>query len=252
MSDNLQLTTQSTMAMEKQMAGFKKNLKAFFTGLRGAGAQVIGYRVLIGHELNLAKEALPHGEFEAFVRETYALPDSTQQRWREFAALFLAEAAKLPTSPTVGLWAKKGKTAAKLIFEIAPKVLDGKGEVQFMRDMKMLSAPKPDGGFRPNAEKLEKWLAKHHEALKGKGYDELPTEVQEAFKVWYFEDQQRLTPEKRREIAKQYAEDLLANIEAATIGTELLSVEPQLRKELARAAGQLCSKIDLLNKGKIK
>jgi hypothetical protein len=67
----------------EEEAGFRKRIKTWFTMMRNAGAQMMGYRVMIGAELNQAKELLPHGEFTKWVESEFGLPERTQRDWRE-------------------------------------------------------------------------------------------------------------------------------------------------------------------------
>ena len=148
----------------------RKRIKTWFGMMRNAGAQMIGYRVLIGAELNHAAETMPHGTFEKWVEEEFGLGKSTQHYWRDFSKLFLEEVQKkaaLPEggkSPTVGLSddkskgglppllaspkAMKSKKGLKAILEIAPQIMDGKGMMQFCRELKLLREPTPAGGDR--------------------------------------------------------------------------------------------------------
>ena len=75
-------------------SGFRKRVKSWWALLCNSGAQMMGYRVIIGAELNAAAEAMPHGQFEKWVREEIGMPDSTQKDWRNFSRLFLGEMEK--------------------------------------------------------------------------------------------------------------------------------------------------------------
>ena len=143
MSDKLQLTTQSTGEMEKRLAELKKLLRVGFAQMRNAGAQMVGWRVIVGDYMNQAKAELPHGGFEDWVAVEFGMAKSTQHRWREFSTLFLAEVTKLK-SPALGhlgrlsVTGKGKKKAVEMILEIAPRILQDRGEVEFMRDCKLL------------------------------------------------------------------------------------------------------------------
>jgi hypothetical protein len=212
---SLQLTNPLPPDDAKQFTAWQKKLTTWFRLMRNSEAQKLGYRVLIGNILNQAKERLKHGQFEAWVEEQFGLAKPTQYRWRQFATLFLAEAEKLP-APTVGqkshveLLNKPKKQAVNLILEVAPKVMDGRGEIEFMRDCKFLRLPKPAGGFRPNAEMVQAWLKEHHPDFLGKLYDDLPADVQNAFKKQYRAPGP--TPEEVAELNRDFWRHIAAQI----------------------------------------
>lgn len=251
--------TESKSLATSETAAFKKQFSLFFKAMRSMVSQAIGYRVLCGKVMNEAKENLPHGEFEEWVEKNFNLPKSTQHRWREFSTLFLVEADALQKSHGVGLLADakglKKKPTIEAIMEIAPKVLEGKGEVQFMREMKALPALKPDGGFRPNAEMLAAWLAQHHPDLKGKGYDALPPEIQKAFRKQYrppLPSAEELAQIDRDEWQAQadWFDRNLSQKSHASFGPEHLSEIEHIQKTLSDANHALLAYIAKLKKAK--
>jgi hypothetical protein len=142
-------------ADEKKLAPHKKNLDLYFGGLNTCKAGLLGYAFLIGNELNVAKECLPHGQFETFVEQQYGLPSRTQLRWRDHADCIIEkwnerkelEKSTDGKSATVALLKSpldlagkkkfsKGEQAA--ILEIVPEVMERKGMVQFIEDCKMM------------------------------------------------------------------------------------------------------------------
>lgn len=187
MPDNLHLTVQGNAAVEKELAAKTKQFSTWYAKMRASAAQAIGYRVLCGHVLNEAKESLAHGEFEDYVEKQFGIPKSTQQCWREFSELFLAEMLKTDQKYNVVLLKKSTPRAVEMILELAPRIMDGKGMIEFMRDCKLLAKPKPAGGFRADAEVLAKWLKEFHSELPADtAFEALAPELQEAFKEYYF------------------------------------------------------------------
>ena len=215
----LVLASPGTAAVEKAEADCRKRIKTWFALMRNAGAQMIGYRVMIGHELNQAKETIKHGEFEQWVEEEFGLSARTQLDWRDFSKLFLEELEKRKALPTVGKsasFALLGKTVPKKaiesILEIAPAIMDGKGYIQFVRDIKLLREPAEPGGYRPDPEMVAAFLAEKHADMVGTLYAALPEKIQAEFRKWL-----AALPEPPEDIVKR------ANAEADHCKTILLT-----------------------------
>jgi hypothetical protein len=246
----------------EEEAGFRKRIKTWFTMMRNAGAQMMGYRVMIGAELNQAKELLPHGEFTKWVESEFGLPERTQRDWREFSALFLAEVDKKGGLPTVGKTAtvavlgKHSKKAADLILGILPKVMEARGMVDFCREIKLLREPTPAGGYRPSPEDVEAFLAeKHPELGDGKDgkhvtYEELPEKIQREFRKWLAG-----RPEPASDIAERANEQgklhKVAMIAAVT-GKWAMAMSQELREDHLILAEKWVEKLKELGKGKLK
>jgi hypothetical protein len=90
-SPKFELASPLSVHQEKELSSSIKTLDRWFNGLEISKAQLLGYAVLIGHELNRMKDVLPHGQFEKLVEEKYELPKSTQIRWRQHADAFITK-----------------------------------------------------------------------------------------------------------------------------------------------------------------
>jgi hypothetical protein len=265
MSDkNLQLTAQEPAAVEKTEAQRRQRIKAWFALMRNAGAQMIGYKVMIGHELNEAAATATHGTFEQWVEEEYGLAKSTQHDWRNFSALFLEEVKKQEVSPTAGKSPTAGllrspkvlktKKAMAAILEIAPRIMDGRGMVEFCREIRLLNEAKPDGGYRPDPEMVREFLAAAHPELNrtpGPGvptwpsYEELGAKVQAEFRKWL-----AARPEPASEIARRAEEQGKAHnraMLAAITGKWAMAMSKELRAKALTLAEKWVEKLERLN-----
>jgi hypothetical protein len=194
-------------ATEKALATHKKNIKVYADGVRRSGAQLFGYAYLAGREMNLAKELLPHGQFEKWISNTFQdLSENTTKNWRNFAT------AIEDKRPTVGLLngekleltgkKKFNKAQEAAICKLVLEIMDGMGMVEFMRASRFLKEPTPAGGFRPNAEKLEAWLKENHPELAGKKWEELPENIKREFQKADILSGPRMSPEKAEELTQ--------------------------------------------------
>jgi hypothetical protein len=120
------------------------------------------------------------------VKQNGGISDDTAARRIKLAE---AAAAQLPILREV----LSGEADPRLLSDAKKEALnkglrvltDGKTQRQLMWDLGLGPKPKPQAGFRPKAEMLQAWLAKQHPERKGAAYDDLPAEVQKAFKKQY-------------------------------------------------------------------
>jgi hypothetical protein len=257
-----ELTAPRTEAAEKRIAAGKKYLDFLFKMHRRAKAEFMGTAFLIGHELNDLAANMPDGELEKFIRSTYGLADSTQQRWRKHALAIAAKVAALAAaggqSPTVGLTkgkqlllSGKKKFSAKeqsLIIDLVPEVMERKGMVEFLEDEGFVKKAKPDGGYRPSKEEVEAFLADKHPDLKGKTYEQLEPKIQREFRKWL-----ETRPEPPSDIAER-ADDqgklLKKALVSALAGKWLMAMKPELRGDCLIAAEKLAEKLKGLGQAK--
>ncbi len=187
------------------------------------GVKASAALILSGAELERlhAKYAIQRGGDQSRTRAGLLWPEMVERYGRisEDTAtrrrkLALAAAGQLPVlrevlagesdprelSPSKKLALEKGLLA----------LTEGKTQRQLMWDFGLAAKPKGRADFRPRTEMLQAWLATQHPERKGAAYEDLPPEVQEAFKKQYrapglTRDQES---EKRRDWWRQNAAGL--------------------------------------------
>lgn len=178
MTENLELTTQPPAAIEKRLAGHKKNILAYVNGVNRSGAQLFGYAFLAGREMNLAAEVLPHGKLLPWMDENFPkLSKGTIDNWRAFATNINGHFARLTKLKPLQLKKTFSETEQSLILETIPKVMDGQGMIDFNRACKFLDAPAPAGGLHPSTDATQEFLKEKFPDHAGKSYAELPTHI---------------------------------------------------------------------------
>jgi hypothetical protein len=198
---DFELLAPQDAATEKKLALCQKQIKAFHKGAQRGAAQLFGYAFLCGHAMNQAKELLPHGQFEKWVAAKFPeIPIETGRNWRKFAE---AIESKNPTVGflTGGKGTKISKSGESEIVKIVPEVMDGMGMLEFIRSMGFLKEPSAGeggerinpGGYHPDKEALEKFIAEKHPELSGTPFAKWPRMMQREFQKW--DASPRLTPE---------------------------------------------------------
>jgi len=170
------LTTLKAKPVSERMDAHEKNIRAFLHGEARGIAQQYGYKFLAGCELLSAKQTVEHGNAVAAVASDEEsespgflswckskfkdVPYRTLARRMEFARDVLEKSKDLPLlrhkplelSATTNLTPEEQDAIVKLV----PEVMDGKGMVEFMQDMKLLKEPTFAGGLQATPDQLSK------------------------------------------------------------------------------------------------
>lgn len=164
-----------------------KEVDAYLQGERIGLLQHEGYKFLAGCKFLEIKEETSHGNAvngEGFVkfcqRRFLNVPHRTITFRMDFATKVLARAKEIPGfkhqplvlgRPTAQLSVEQQEAILKMV----PEIMDGRGMVEFMQDMKLLKEPELAGGLRASAEQLAK-PRKPSAAEIAKAADELTRE----------------------------------------------------------------------------
>lgn len=146
--------------MSDQITQHFSRMDQYEAGARSGAAQLYGYSYLFGREALLLKETCGHGNkdgeegFKKLLEKRYpSVPYRTIARRMEFKQLVDVSLKALP-NPTVGksdtvalipnsfeIPEKLTPESEKVILEVVPQIMDGKGMVAFMRDSQLLRDP---------------------------------------------------------------------------------------------------------------
>jgi hypothetical protein len=242
--------------------------------------------VVCGLLLIDASEKCPKGEFGPWLRKyCFGDLDDTQfesqwrnaRRWME-TARGLCESLQLggqnvrydgqPLHIILQLEScdltKEQRSLQSKVFDF----LEGKTQRQLQLEWRNAD-PTPTGGFRPNRDELNDWLAKHgHEGLVGKPFTKLPAKVQEAFHKSRAGKPKPVDPKKelrqRYALVIEQAHETIAKLELFTdealtelgeAGAELGKEIPEFKtivSDLLAASTRMNVRIRDLTKGKSK
>lgn len=175
---------------EKKIGEHLKIIRLSINGNRRARNLFFAYAAIAGAHANALMELAPHGSGEKLLAQEFDdTPESTLKDWRAFARDLAPELAKRPTVGllTAPVFGKKTLPAkqCEAIQEAVLEILDGKTMVKFMRSCRALREAKKEGGFRPNWEVLQAWIKERHAGFLSIPFDELPEDVQKAFRQQY-------------------------------------------------------------------
>jgi hypothetical protein len=182
----LELTAQAEAGIERQIAAHGKLLNLAAVGFSRSVSLVRAYALIAGAHANAIMEIAPHGTGEKRIEQE--IPGVSKQRlhnWRKFAEKIKPELAKSQTvlllsAPSLGKKSIPAKVVAALD-KACKEVMGDVGIMAYLDDKEKKAA----GGFRPDAQMVEAWLRANHLDLAGKSYDELPPEIQAAFRAQY-------------------------------------------------------------------
>jgi len=150
-SQPLELIPKSTA---EKLDGHIKKIRTYIAGQRKGAAEQFGYAFLAGRVLLQAKNDIPNGNsgqpgtgFQKWVETNF--PDITHRtatRWMVFAeAITAVISVDAPKSPLLLGVGKLNVQARNSILNLVPKVMDGKGMMEFMRSSRLLLDPeKPE------------------------------------------------------------------------------------------------------------
>jgi hypothetical protein len=195
---------------------------------------------------------IPHGQFVKWLEANCpTVSVRTCQNWMQIAegvtarfknatAAFLVDGKEIPLHQVLHLPSTVlDKKAIEVREEIFSQV-DGKSQRQLLLEFREGSdEPAPTGGFRPNRDELNDWLAKHgHENLVGKPFTKLPAKVQDAFHKYRTGKPKPVDPKKelrqRYSLLIEQAHETIAKLELFTDEalTELGEAGAELGKEI--------------------
>jgi hypothetical protein len=187
MIETLQLTTQGNAAAEKNLDAHKKNIRIYVDGVHRSGAQLFGYAFLAGREMNLAAEALPHGQMGKWLKANFPdITHPTEVRWRSFAKDLEAKFATVANLKPLQLKKSFTKKDQATILAAVPDLLDGQGMVEFMQSAKLLREPKLTGGDRTlfDKDQIKLWCSEYHPGMPARECQALGGPLKKEFRKW--------------------------------------------------------------------
>lgn len=145
-----------------------------------------------GFLLEFVASNLDHGEIEPWIEANCKKRISRASffAWRALAKNVmevvgiksLASDFSVPVHEMLALPACDVPPDMKPLRKKIDELMEGKSYRQLTLHFK---STKPEGGFRPNAGAVQEWLKEKHPELAGTKFDELPAEVQRAFKKFW-------------------------------------------------------------------
>jgi hypothetical protein len=165
---NFELLHQRSAAAESRLQKHKKVITTCLNGELRGQVQSRYYRAMSGIALLAAREEITHGNADpdgGFLKwlssEFPNLPARNAQRRMEFGRAISEKCDKLSFFSSQNLKLKKSLSASdeKEFLKILPEVMEGKSEVEFMRDMKLLKEPQEPTYHAPREMTAEEKLA---------------------------------------------------------------------------------------------
>jgi hypothetical protein len=210
---------------------------------------VFGLLLLDTKERGLQTKVIKHGQFLPWLEKNCpAVPQRTAYQWMALASgvmksLQICNDCKFDDLPLHQVLQLPSNQLPKEAADLQQKVfnlVDGKSQKQLLFEFRDdHSDPTPTGGFRPNRDELNDWLAKHgHEGLVGKPFTKLPAKVQEAFHKSRAGKPKPVDPKKelrqRYALVIEQAHETIAKLELFTDEalTELGEAGAELGKEI--------------------
>lgn len=157
----------------------------------------------------------------------------------------------------VTAWARKSGASAAQISQLAESAdfdkdaplgqlvmaFVGDNDVsELYRREKIVESAKP-GGYRPNEEQVQAWLAEHHPELVGKKFCELSGKRQMDFQKMALSKSRRMTPEEARQVANHHADALQREIVSMLTGKFLPVMSSDRREGLLVTTERLLTKL---------
>ena len=183
---DLELLAQADAQTERKIEMLCDGMQLALRGFQSGLDLTLSWMVVAGTYANRLAELAGHGRTETLLGQKFpGLSRSRLHRFRQLAEKLQPHISKVPllgflTAPTAGKKNIPAKSVSALN-KVISEQMDGRTLMKYLSDWQ----PKPDGGFRPDGVILEAWLREHHPALAETAYDDLPKEVQDAFRKQY-------------------------------------------------------------------
>jgi hypothetical protein len=153
MSKDLKLVSQSDAATEARLEVHKKFIGVFLKGEVTGAKTMLSYRFLIGRQMLLAKDDVPHGNsdtgegFKKWLLENYPeVHYRSAVRRMDFAKKVISKSDTLSLFKNAPLQLKKTKLSKQQIEAVVNyfrEEADGQSEAEYLRDIGIIREPKP-------------------------------------------------------------------------------------------------------------